>query len=95
MNTQGYQKLPVDCDLSFVSLQDAAKLLEPARIYILTVSTQRDLEMIYNLKSWLASSIDNPFAPFINLKTSSTFKRYEWTLQAEGYEKIVGSPGVD
>lgn len=96
-----YRKLCVNCDLSYVSLQEAARFLHPTPMYTLRVHPDYRPAAGNILKDLHADVKDNPFAPYVNLMADETFDRYEWALCAEdeyttdlSHAFWVGSPGV-
>lgn len=82
----------IDRGVAFSSLQDAAQTIGPSFRYDLFVSPEVELEMIHMLKKLAAHTLDNPFAPHVNLRLEEGFGRDEWCLEANG--KAVGSKGA-
>ena len=77
-----YDPLPITCDLSLTSLQEAALQVGPAFEYDLIVSPYEGRKAA-NL-AYHAQLRDNPFAPYINVLISEDFAPNEWCLRANG-----------
>ena len=89
-----YEELPVHCDCTIVSLQEAVSRVGPAFIYNLYVCNHPEEILCYNkfIKEIYAEAKDNPFAPHLNLVPVKTKNYYEWCIEANG--KAVGSEGA-
>lgn len=72
------------CDVSFYSLQEAAKKIGPSFVYDLFVSSRRELEAAKMLKDMAAHTLENPFAPYVNLHVEDGFDIDEWCIEANG-----------
>ena len=86
-----YHALSVTCDLSTVSLQEAALQVGPAFEYDLMVSPE--LRWIAYDVAQAVGEKDNPFSPYINIRIYRPFGLSEWCLCAN--DKAAGSKGCD
>lgn len=91
MSNPEYTKLGIACDLSMVSLQEAALVVGPAFVYNLYVHRSR-LWFARNLvRQHTTETMTNPFAPVINVQVAGV-NPDEWFLQTP--RGSCGSSGV-
>lgn len=83
---------PLSVNLSCAALAEAAVCVGPAFQYELYVSTVESLYARGLLRRIAAESVENPFAPHVNLRIDEKLKPREWFLAANGL--AFGSEGL-
>ena len=86
------QELPVKCDLTECSLEDAFFLLPANKVLSLWVHESQLGYTRSLLLKLQCLTRKNPFAPYINICLSPLYQKYEWSLHSG--EESVGSPGA-
>lgn len=86
-----YEPLPTPCNVSFVSLEEAAIRVGPSFVYELHVCVSNVLYARNVLKDLAATTRENPLAPYVNLVVDHSYGRDEWSLHANG--KACGTEG--
>lgn len=88
-----YEKLAVPADVCVPALEEAARRVGPAFLYILHVNGYQFWNCKRLLQKIAADSADNPFTPYVNLVEDGALSNWEWFLTANG--KACGSQGVN
>lgn len=84
-----YEAIVPACDLSLLTLMEAAARLGPAFVYDLYVSPIQLLWTRDMLRQNAMAVKDNPLAPYVNLFEDNRLNSYEWYMCANG--KAVGA----
>jgi len=88
-----YNNLPCRADLHQVSLAECALRMRPSHSYKLYVHPIQVPHAMCLIKTLGAFTIDNPFAPYINLIPMDTLKRDEWFIEGDAGD-AWGSDGL-
>jgi len=85
-----YKEFSIPCDVSPVSMQDAANYLGPSFMYEIHVNPVATPYVRRIIREIGAASVPHPFAPAFNLIEDDSLARDEWFLSANG--RAMGSP---
>lgn len=86
-----YKALSVNCTCCTVALEECALRIGPSFIFDLYVHRRRLLETRNMLRRLSADVMENPMAPYINIRLHDHVNEGEWWLQAN--DKSWGSAG--
>jgi hypothetical protein len=88
-----YERLPTNCDLCIVAIEDAITRTgyKPPPV-LLTVGKGALIYAVSILKIIGANTKEHPTAPYINLILDESLEPHEWYITING--KSVGSPSV-
>ena len=78
-------------DLSVTSLEMAVLRLGASWTYELIVSVEAAVWAKNMLRKLAAQTVDNPFTPYINMRTELSYRYNEWSIAANG--RTVWSSG--
>lgn len=77
-----YAALPIGCDLSQMTMGEAARKCGPSFVYNLYVHERDAVWVRQFLKNLGASTEHNPLSPYVNLLFDNELLTYEWYVSA-------------
>ncbi len=84
-------KLQPMADLSYCSVEEAARLLPPAKRYHFKVSRASEAYAAILIGEMNASRRANPLAPLVTIEVAPDYIKNHWSLHADGCAEYVKS----